>query len=842
MSEISKLYQFIAYIGINTADTKHGNNDSVVTHQEFYNLATSDDYTDWAKKNYYDDKNCDHDDIKKPTRSTIDNVWKTFDIRNDGGDSDIVSGNRTLVKNCGALDDKEFEEIEKVIQIHAAFNNYLEQELFAKISEHAPGLEGDYHNAWKGEVRDGLSEILEQLINQNTPADQIVSRIKASGEVDTIIKNATINAYKTQVLAETRKKDLYGFRELEKNSGYCIYSYGNLHTKIAEYINTLDDNAKPADILTGIQGIVDAYIKSADKTSPEIPEADKEKNLNELQSARLQLHIFDKLKASVAESATHAELYSKNKEIYEEAFKNYAETVAANTLQKDYKAALTDAKYAYNGTFDAFIETDGKNVINEINDKITTTKTEDVDETVDVDETDDEVDDNDEEGEEGEEGEVDDPPVTRTYSHPNYTPKGDTSDDLSGEMSVRFNGLSLKELLAQSSSVGIALTPTDSSNCYTSLEKAKQEAIKKIEKLIKELREQLEDEGYDEVIINAACELTLKYYMAVINALEDKTTGDSTQGNTSYLTAINIEYTDPQTGRTISYSTDDVQWQYQATKKLKDIKIVDGSSMKGNTDGLNNLDYSGIRLEEATQEDAYIIGVNSKTFIARFHDFMQLAENSLSVAVATTTSATDTETGIKDPEQLANSDVKLDNGTTLKELLAKDALPTKNIVLSSFIKGVEEAKSQAKSSITRIIKNLGTDLIEAGYNEGMINSAVTSTTSFYTSLISQMKDQRKDKGSGNHEITATTTITRADGSVIVLTTEDKFRQKTYQKEGSANNEKDSTVLATTSGSGLALGEAYNDGGTGSDNKYQIVVNPQALLKNFQNFMSMYWVQ
>ena len=378
MSEISKLYQFIAYIGINTADTK-GNNDGVVTHQEFYNLATSDDYTDWAKKNYYDDTNCDHDNIKKPTRSAIDNVWKTFDIRNNGGDSDIVSANRTLVKNCGALDDKEFKEIEKVIQIHAAFNQYLEDEFFSssKIDEHAPGLKGDYHNAWKGEVRDGLSEILEQLINQNTPADQIVSRIKASGEVDAIIKNATINAYKTQVLAETRKKYSYEFKDLANNSDYCIYDDKDLQSKLNEYINGLQGES-PASILNDIQGIVDTYIKTADKENPVIHPDDLDEKLNELQSAKLQLHIVTSLKTSVLSSTEHAKLYCEHGDAYLQAFKEYAAEKTGEFVQREYKDAFTSTTYAYNGSFDDFIaSSEGADVIAKIEKEIAETNTPD---------------------------------------------------------------------------------------------------------------------------------------------------------------------------------------------------------------------------------------------------------------------------------------------------------------------------------------------------------------------------------------------------------------------------------------------------------------------------------
>ena len=153
--------------------------------------------------------------------------------------------------------------------------------------------------------------------------------------------------------------------------------------------------------------------------------------------------------------------------------------------------------------------------------------------------------------------------------------------------------------------------------------------------------------------------------------------------------------------------------------------------------------------------------------------------------------------------------------------------------------GIESAKTVATGKIKNVISEIGTALKADGFQSDMVNSAVAATTSFYTSLISNMKDNYGEKDEGNWDATANTAVTRSDGSTIVITSDEKYRQDTYKS--CVNLEIDPETLAFTDESGLSLGENYNKGNDGSDNTFEIAVNPQALLKNFQNFMSMYWV-
>ncbi len=774
---ISRVYQFLANQGdwVSAADK---NGDGAVVKTEFRNFM--EENFEW-----------DGETTEAGKNDLINSFWNTIDTDQSGK----ISG--TNLKDKNALNKDEIAAMQDRIEMYEILNEFTSTLSAPSVVQDAAG--------WKKSVSEGLGALVETFIKQGGKADELEAYLEE--------KSASVEQKATADYCanEYMKKSMGDFI---KEYGYSYAEDKTLKGIIDSFVKSIPEDYTSDDIYEAVLEIIDAYTATAGLAGAENIELLQEYGYNA--SADSPLNDLQKniLKKSLETDLAKGELkedYEAYPELFATAIENYLSGIKFSDFQgiksdviSSFKSS--DAYKSVEKTVDAQKLFDSS----ELKSKLTTAISASLAETI---------------AENGKymtvykEIQTD---VMNKVSQGEFDNNGTLDKDAVLDYIVEqvqsrlaefypngFGDMSLEELNSMYSKLAEAAdnqTDTDKGledhrNAAIEYCKALAEKSAKFEELVKDVfgdnyaseinklypKGDNGIEGKIKDLMDRATELGDANELQLVDSIWNGNTDIKIgQGNTKTFT-IKPAFTD-KSGNTKSITTDRIEF-------------------KSSNESLIKVDNSG-----NVTVNGNVLGTFTST-ISILVDGVKVGEKTITVTCQ---------------QQMDLSTV---NSNFESKPLSEHFTGGKTAICLSGFTTWDNAKNNAKSSITNYVNRLVDILKTAGYDATRLQKAATTILNYYTACIDAIYDHGTDS---NYEDYNNIQFSYLDANGNTCNEDSKYSQKTKKREKDAGRTGVGAENIDHNSTGIRMNESH--AGT---NTYEFYLNVGVLLEKFQYFYNIF---
>ena len=373
--------------------------------------------------------------------------------------------------------------------------------------------------------------------------------------------------------------------------------------------------------------------------------------------------------------------------------------------------------------------------------------------------------------------------------------------DLS-DITELFNGVAINDIAINPTGYAIELCS------FTDHDSAKQDSINTLLQQIDALGQAFKSAGYPEEIVKEVVNSLSRYYVAVINSINDYCGHE--QGIYRHDTP-SFTYTD--VNGNIQFTS--AEYAY---KSYKYQSSADGDNAAKD---ITKSGSSGISINKSWNDDyTFKFYINTATLIEKFKEFY----DNFDVDKFNQENNTE-ETGEKNKINAYNVTEQFE-GKSIRDIVIN---PTNQAIELCGFTDLVSAKGNAIATLLSKISALGTSFITAGYPEDKVKKVVSALRSYYSAVINKIYNDSAYKDIRTKD-TGEFTYINANGEEVTTTA--TYAYKSYAKEKTANGDDAARDISKSGTSGISVNVSTNDNDT-----FKFYINTATLINKFQEFFN-----